>query len=625
MNVGRARRTGVLLAAATAIIALGIVFLSRDSEPQPPAVAEPSTDLPPIKWPDSPYANTVAGEYVGSESCRECHPAEWDSYLGTRHSRSLSPSSDAEVPIAPATVDHQPSHRKYFVRLDGGNLVHEERIQLTDGEEISGGRFPLDLVFGSGAFGHSYASFDQGFLLQSPVTWYAPRAEWGMSPGYDDPHQRSFRRTISTGCLFCHAGIVEPSEENTYRPKLIEHAIGCERCHGPGSLHIAHHAGSAAQGGDPADIDTTIVNPAHLSRELAEDVCQQCHLQSDAHVAVRGRDQFDYRPGLPLSQFRLEFRDHAKSDMTIVWHSEQLHLSRCYQESQGLNCTSCHDPHQPVTDENRIAVYRKACLNCHSVEHCPKVVADAELRSDDNLDCASCHMPRSPTEVPHVAFTHHRIGVHGSELDELKRPEYERTAQLLAVQNVSGLPSEEVERCRGLGWWQLYLVQLESSIRNEYGRNAEESLRATWDAGLRDPDVAAALAGIAQELGQMPRAERFAKMVLEREPVPTDARIAALEILAQRQFERSDFSGARDTYQELANHRREARSWFFLGLCAQNTDDSEAAIAALQRSLEINPAQPGAHQALSAIYQGMGKLEEAQSHSRMAAKLAEIP
>src|SRR5262249_43627539 len=139
------------------------------------------------------------------------------------------------------------------------------------------------------------------FLVESPLTWYASRQAWGMSPGYDDPQQAGFQRGVTEGCLFCHAGQARAVGQSWHRIEVQEAAIGCERCHGPGSLHVERHAGRPGRPGGGADYPT--VTPPRLSRELAESVCQQCHLRPTAVVPVRGRKLADFRPGLPLQDF----------------------------------------------------------------------------------------------------------------------------------------------------------------------------------------------------------------------------------------------------------------------------------------------------------------------------------
>ena len=69
---------------------------------------------------------------------------------------------------------------------------------------------------------------------------------------------------------------------NRYRPPVFQgHEIGCERCHGPGELHVAH---PEIIGGR----DMTIVNPASLAPSLRDAVCEQCHLQGEKRVLRRG-------------------------------------------------------------------------------------------------------------------------------------------------------------------------------------------------------------------------------------------------------------------------------------------------------------------------------------------------
>ena len=84
---------------------------------------------------------------------------------------------------------------------------------------------------------------------------------------------------------------------NRYEPPIFRgHAIGCERCHGPGELHSRRQ--------DLVDgRDLTIVNPRHLEPALRLAVCEQCHLLGDERVDRLGRGTFDYRPGLPITAF----------------------------------------------------------------------------------------------------------------------------------------------------------------------------------------------------------------------------------------------------------------------------------------------------------------------------------
>ena len=179
------------------------------------------------------------------------------------------------------------------------------------------GEFPTWLSVTAGCF-------------QSPISWYSQKKKWDLSPGYERRNYH-FERPIEPQCLFCHANRVDPVEfsVNRYREPIFRgHAIGCERCHGPGELHAARQEMVEGR-------DLTIVNPRHLEPSLRAAVCEQCHLLGDHRIELAGRDPFDYRPGLPTSAFFAVYDRANKQGNKAVGHVEQMKASRCYRESQG--------------------------------------------------------------------------------------------------------------------------------------------------------------------------------------------------------------------------------------------------------------------------------------------------
>ena len=185
---------------------------------------------------------------------------------------------------------------------------------------------------------------------------------------------------MDANCLFCHANRAEPIERtlNRYRePIFAGEAIGCERCHGPGELHVK-------QPGAEKGIDRSIVNPKHLEPALREAVCQQCHLQGQARVLRAGREVFDFRPGLPLELFYDTFVWHpgVPHDQKAVGHVEQMTESRCFEKSAGkLGCASCHDPHEKPSTAASANYYRQRCLNCHTEQSCSAPVNERREES----------------------------------------------------------------------------------------------------------------------------------------------------------------------------------------------------------------------------------------------------
>ncbi len=201
-----------------------------------------------------------------------------------------------------------------------------------------------------------------------------------------------------------------PGTVNRYHAPIFHgFAIGCERCHGPGELHVEKRRADDAL----EDLDDTIVNPSRLEHNLREDVCRQCHLQGEQRIVRRGGADFDYRPGLPLHLFLMDFVDarSRRADNKFVSSVEQMMASRCYaasREPNKLGCISCHDPHRQPTEAEKIAHYRDRCLHCHAEASCSLDISARRAKSPQD-SCIACHMPRTSSEVNHTATTDHHV------------------------------------------------------------------------------------------------------------------------------------------------------------------------------------------------------------------------
>ncbi len=367
----------------------------------------PPADAPAAK-PVSPFLNTRPGvKYVGTARCGECH-VQASTYAEHPMGRSVSPASRWLPRQHDAVAAFVADGHRYAVERKGDSVVHRETAPA-DGPAAAEQSAAVAFAVGSGRQGQSFLFSRDGYVFQSPVSWYTRGAAWRLSPGYERKNEH-FNRPVPEGCLFCHVNEAraDPDRFNHYRPDLRLEPIGCERCHGPGELHAAARERDKI----PAGKDLTIVNPRRLEPELREAVCQQCHLQGAARVVPRGRSLYDYRPGLPLQDFLAVYvHPPEQSDARMaVSHVEQMYLSRCFRGSAGkLGCTSCHDPHMLPREPERVGWYRGRCLNCHQDKGCS--VPEAERRRREPADsCIACHMPRGDsTNIAHTAVTDHRI------------------------------------------------------------------------------------------------------------------------------------------------------------------------------------------------------------------------
>ncbi len=373
----------------------------------------------------SPYRNVRPEvKYVEDSACADCHAEIAESYATHPMGRSLGPTADLK-PIERFTPEArlplEVDGLRYTIESKGAGQIHRETRLSPAGERALTTEFAAAYAIGSGRTGRSCVIERDNHLFMSPLTWYAEHG-WDLSPGYE-VNNSHFNRPVVAECFFCHANRTHHVRGtlNEYEPPIFAgHAIGCQRCHGPGELHVvAQLAGTA---GDERDL--TIVNPVDLSPPLRESVCQQCHLGGLVRVESRGRRREDFRPGLPWHAVEAVFLaasnetsseksassdDSANDADRFVGHVEQMHTSGCYVGSGGkLGCISCHDPHRLPEESAKVEFYRRRCLECHGEAGCELPLATRRERQADD-SCYACHMPQAGTQIRHAAATDHRI------------------------------------------------------------------------------------------------------------------------------------------------------------------------------------------------------------------------
>jgi predicted CXXCH cytochrome family protein len=351
-------------------------------------------------------------KYVGDAACAGCHVKHADSYRQHPMGRSMAAAAAAPLERYDAATRNPFTVGALTYRIErrADGVRHVESVIDPNGHTVAETGADVSYVVGSGRNGRAYVIDRAGYLFASPITWYPRRGTWDLSPGYEkaNPH---FGRPINADCLFCHANYADhvPGTLNRYGPIFHGDSIGCERCHGPGALHVLRR-----ERGEPvAGLDDTIVNPGKLEHALREAVCQQCHLQGHQRVWRHGAGTFDYRPGLPVHLFMSEFVEPpSDGGLKFVGSVEQMYASRCFQKGAGGNkmgCVSCHDPHSVPPPEQKNAFYRERCMNCHKDRGCSLPPAE---RPENN--CVACHMPPTGSDLKHTTITDHRI---------LRRPE----------------------------------------------------------------------------------------------------------------------------------------------------------------------------------------------------------
>lgn len=362
----------------------------------------------------SPFLNLAAGaEYVGTKNCISCHQDIHDDYMHTGKGRAFHPvdPGNAIEDFSDVHVFDSYSGYHYTAFWRNGEMVVKE-YRLERGDTTYTQEVIAEFVIGSGNQTRSYLFEHQGYFYEIPITWYVKKGIWDLSPGYEKGANTRFSRPIGNQCMNCHNSDFEFVENSVNKFLTVGEGIGCEKCHGPGSLHVEKFENASENEDD--SIDYSIVNPAHLSLELQFDVCRQCHLEG-VTVAKEGKDIMDFRPGMRLSDFWEVFIPVGENadDFGFASHVERLQMSQCFILSDGkMNCTTCHDAHKPLS-ANPVTFYNEKCQSCHGSDACG---AEHQSLALVENNCIKCHMPKDgTTDIPHVSTSDHFIRVHGEE------------------------------------------------------------------------------------------------------------------------------------------------------------------------------------------------------------------
>jgi len=356
--------------------------------------------------------------YVGQEACRRCHLEQFGTSTRTGMGRAfypLTPKEIVETFSPPSEFVVQPSGLRYRMLERDGRYYQRQFLLDAAGREVAVDERELSYVIGSNNHSRSYVTLVDGRWFQAPACWYPGAQQFELCPGYEFKNDH-FARQLEMACLHCHNGKMETiaGRRNQYR-EPYPHGLGCERCHGPGQLHVERW--TAGQDTPTGAADPTIVHPRRLPPRERAQICFQCHL-GDSKVTERvsrpGRDITGYRPGMELTEFLVPFRyrQQVRSEFGLSAQADRMLLSACYTESAGkLECLTCHDPHVSVYHPDRPAdAFRLACLSCHAEAACTAAPAERQATPQLPDDCVACHMRRAePDDQRFTEFTDHWI------------------------------------------------------------------------------------------------------------------------------------------------------------------------------------------------------------------------
>jgi len=601
----------------------------------------------------SSNAHVDLDEYVDPKSCAECHGeiAESFNHTGMSHSMSKPTTDNMREDFAARNTIYNKASGDYYTMIRRGDEYYQRRHQLGyDGKETNVLEERIDYVIGSGDLARSFLHRNsQGMLIELPVTWYTEKnGYWEMSPGYDFASQKDFHGRVSKDCIFCHDAYpsatsieIEDSKEPIF-PSALPLGIDCQRCHGPGG---AHEKAARSSKTSESQVRSTIVNPAALNRDRQLEVCMECHLSTSgsqtANMSIRyNRAIFSYRPGQPLSDYKLYFDSSTKEDENhfgIADAAYRLRRSRCFKQSQ-MTCLSCHNPHLESHGKQAEATYIQICESCHQgVTH--------RMSLPKNQTCLTCYMPKRRGEYAvHVVLTDHYIQRQKPPGD-LLRPQ---APPVISAESTGQLAPYYPEKLGDHSDDQLYLEiakcenapnlpcanALETLVKRQapteagfyaalgdaYARAGNPGQAVTWfDQALqKEPENRAIFGGMVDSLiasDQLNRARQMLESAVGKSP-PNPTALANLGNVYARQ---GQLEKAQETlHSALSIDPELAQAYNLLGMIPERQEDDDAALRFYREAIRFRPDLAEAHNNLARVLAATKHYDEAAFELKQA-------
>lgn len=218
----------------------------------------------------------------------------------------------------------------------------------------------------------------------------------------------NLKRPTGPLCDGCHS-VNYDIEKKT----VAEWNVGCERCHGPGSLHVSKPSVN------------NIVNPARLDFVAANDVCIQCHSQGRPLTnPIKGK-YYDwpvgYHVGTKLQDYwKLEAPELGKTTFTHfadgTAHKNRMQGNDFVQSvmyERRVKCFSCHDVHGTDNPNLLIKPANVMCLECHGPgslngPHTTTIEQHTHHKPGSaGNECVSCHMPAIEQTIANINVRSH--------------------------------------------------------------------------------------------------------------------------------------------------------------------------------------------------------------------------
>ena len=360
----------------------------------------------------SVQSDTPKYEYVGKESCIECHEAEYNDWVGSDHDKAMDVANDSTV---------LGNFNNATIKSNNG-LVHrmfrdgEKFMVHTDGADGNMQDYEITYVFGWTPLQNYLVEFPGGRLQTLALTWSTLDKTWYYMPDstYKNDnvnhenwlHWTNQAQNWNSMCAYCHSTNLKKGYDHktdSYNTTWSEINVSCEACHGPSSYHIEW-------ANMPEYAQTNIKNyglvekTSGLTNVEYVDKCARCHSRRStlSDYDYHFKSMYDHIiPQLPIQPNY--YIDGQIKEEDYVWGS----FNQSKMHVNDVQCNDCHNVHSgelvlPVEDN-------QLCLQCHKAadyntpnhhyhkgfgEKGDAVISESGVKFEvgSGTQCYNCHM-----------------------------------------------------------------------------------------------------------------------------------------------------------------------------------------------------------------------------------------
>jgi len=327
-------------------------------------------------------------QYVGREACKDCHPAEFESWQGSDHDLAMDYATPDTVlgNFSDQKFTHFGVTSRMFRRGD-------EFFIETEGPDGKLHTYKIKYTFGVRPLQQYMVEFPKGRVQVLSIAWDTERKRWfhlypdeRIEPD-DWLHWTQAGQRWNDMCADCHSTDVHKNydlESDTYNTKWFEIDVSCEACHGPASLHVEIARKNSLFW--DRRYGTGLVDLSSRNRLVELEKCAHCHSR-------RRLLKEDFLPGEPFyDHYALSLLEQGlyHADGQII---EEVYVYGSFLQSRmyraGVRCTDCHDPHSLKLH----APGNDLCTRCHLAGRYDTPAHHHHKPGTDGASCVECHMP----------------------------------------------------------------------------------------------------------------------------------------------------------------------------------------------------------------------------------------